>query len=234
MEPTSHRVKADTHINFLPLFVFYIWAVIMTHTSFAFAATQLQTNDINDFLVLQSIVRNSLSTDTRHYIKPRSKETLNNHLSSNMPILGLKHVNTLVAVVLLTHSDNKHAQNLDGYPFDDLGQTNDISVIQSLYVNPHYQGQSLSTKLIKLSAEFSKSSGRNTLIAKAASNNSKSQRAFLKNGFNMASHGVDQTLGHDVVYMRGQTSHVLGIIHAKEIARQNQTALPVTHDRLTM
>lgn len=206
----------------------------MTHTSFTFAATQLQQSDINDFLKLQDIVRNSLSVETRHYIKPRSAETLYNHLASNMPILGLKHENHLAGVVMLTYPNNANAQNLDGYPFDDLGRIADISVIQSLYVDPNHQGQSLSTKLIKLSAEFSKASGRNTLIAKAASHNEKSQRSFLKNGFHIAHNGTDPSLGHDVIYLRGQPSHVLDIIHAKEIVRQNQTSLPVGHDHLTM
>lgn len=206
----------------------------MTHTSFTFAATQLQTNDINQFLELQDVVRNSLSVETRHYIKPRGAETLRNHLASNMPILGLKHDNRFVGVVMLTHPDNANAQNLDGYPFDDLGQMDDISIIQSLYIDPNYRGQSLSTKLIKLAAEFSKISGRDTIIAKAASHNDKSQRSFLKNGFNVATNGTDPSLGHDVVYMRSQSTHVLNTIQAKELSRSGQTTLPVGRDRLTM
>jgi ribosomal protein S18 acetylase RimI-like enzyme len=207
----------------------------MTHTSFAFAATQLQTNDINQFLELQNLVRNSLSVETRHYIKPRSAETLHNHLESNMPILGLEHNNRLAGVVMLTHPDKGNAQNLDGYPFDDLGQMDDISVIQSLYVDPNYRGQSLSTKLIKLSAQFSKISGRRTLIAKAASNNDKSQRAFLKNGFNVATNGTDPSLGHDVIYMRGKTSGVLNVIQMKHLSNPiPATILEIDNNRLTL
>ncbi len=197
----------------------------MTHTSFAFAATQLQTNDINQFLELQDLVRNSLSVETRHYIKPRNAETLKNHISSNMPILGLRHDNQFVGVVILTHPNNVHAQNLDGYPFDILGNIDDISVIQSLYVDPNYRGQSLSTKLIKLSAEFSSASGRKTLIAKATSNNDKSQRAFLKNGFNIATSGIDPSLGHDVVYMIGKTSDILDIVRTKELSRRSTSTI---------
>ena len=207
----------------------------MTHTSFAFAATQLQTNDIDQFLELQDVVRNSLSVETRHYIKPRSAETLHNHLSSNMPILGLRHENHFAGVVMLTHPNNANAKNLDGYPFDDLGDIDDISVIQNLYVDPQYRGQSLSTKLIKLSAEFSHISDRQTIIAKAASNNDKSQRAFLKNGFNVATNGTDPSLGHDVIYMRGKTSGVLNVIQMKNLSNPiPATILEIDNNRLTL
>ncbi len=206
----------------------------MTHTSFQFSKSTLTTHQINQFLHLQARVRDSLSAQTRHYIKERVHARIADHLNAGMPILTLSDQGKMAGSVMVTYPDHTCAQFLEGYPFDAIDEPSNIAVIQSLYVDPDYRGKGLATKLIKCAADFALESGRTHLIAKAAKNNDKSQRAFLKNGFNVATNGVDPSLGHDIVYMRGETSSVLDVINAKELSRHGQTTLPTTHDRFTM
>lgn len=188
-------------------------------TPSAFSLHQLSHNDIQDIIGLQTRVLDDLEGRGKgHYLKLRTEHQLQNHQDAvpHMPIYGIRNTNgDLVASVMMTYPDAQGDFYLFGYPFADLGPSDDkMAVIQGLIVDKSCEGHGLTKKLFNACAAHASSVGRDKLVAKIAADNAESIQCFARRSFQKAVDGTDIRQGYHVHFMVADTQDVLRCTHA--------------------
>jgi len=162
----------------------------------------LNKGDIPAFLALQSNVLEGLSPEQAHFLKPREKEDLEDHLDAGMPIIWVpdpSNPKKLLAQAILSYAKFDHAlKNTHGYPFNPGDET--VALLQSVAVDPDSKGFKLAKILIDTAIDTAAMRGMGVVIAKVSDDNTASQNLFLSAGFNAAVKGTDPVRGHAVTY----------------------------------
>ncbi len=143
--------------------------------------------DIPAFLALQAKVIAALPEDKKHYLKPRTAEDLEAHLSADMPVIVVKdHDGKIIAQALVTLFNSPAAKNLGDYP--NIG-TDPKAAVQAVQVDPDARGKKLSEVLLNAAKIEAAKLGAASLLAKVATDND-SQKSFISTHFTKAAENV--------------------------------------------
>lgn len=184
-------MKQDFTKNAAPNWEFY--AAYLT-------ATQ---RDLGAFEHLQATVRQDLRSKP-HFIKPRSKADVIEHISARMPVIGVfaqaaNRRRVLAGSALITFPDREEAKYIEGYPLNNA--RNVTTVINTLCTHPDFAGRGVSQHILHAAEYVAGMCGHTGMMAKISVDNVSSRRAFEKAGFNEHSKGFDPKKGYEVVYV---------------------------------
>lgn len=162
----------------------------------------LTEQDIPAIMALQEKVWASLEGEDKHFLKLRSEDDLKLHLSSRMPIIGVKDENgTLVGQCLVSYPVYADAvKNLEGYPIQ--GHEPVTAIVQSLSVDPDHTGKGISQIVLDTAKELAAMTGHLQVYAKISDKNRASQRSFVNASFEAAAAGLDPKQGYPVTYWK--------------------------------
>lgn len=168
-----------------------------------FVVVHLTPEDVAEFTALQQKAWFALDWDKKHQLKIKKPEKVLRHLELGMPLIGIRDTfnnNALVAEAMLTQPVTRDiAVNLEGYPIakKDYATT---GVIQSLCSDPETRGHNLASIVLEFAIKTAKESGIKTIIGKVADDNGASRHVFEKNGFAVASKGLDPVEHYSASY----------------------------------
>lgn len=159
--------------------------------------------NLGAFEHLQATVRHHMRSSP-HFIKPRSKADVVEHINARMPVIGVfaeaaNRRRTLVGAALITFPDREEAKYIEGYPLDNA--RNVTTVINTVCTHPGFAKRGISQLILTAAEYVAGMTGHTGMMAKISTDNISSRKAFEKAGFHEHSTGLDPRKGYEVVYV---------------------------------
>ncbi len=170
------------------------------HQSEKLTAVFLKATDIDAFLDLQNRVRPTL--ERKYHLKDRDGNDLETHFATGHAAIGIKtSQGRLVAQCILAFAGKDGVKNLDGYPIADNAKSY-TAVVQSVCVDPAFQGQGLSGRLLRKALMTAAGQRCTELVSAIADDNLASKAAFEKAGYKPYDSGKDTVNGYRKTYFK--------------------------------
>lgn len=149
-------------------------------SSAPFSPLELTACDIPQILDLIAAVRESLSEDKKHFLKPKTAPELAALLEAGGSILAMKATgqDSLAALTIV----NREKEGL--------------AVLQSVCVHPDFKRLRLVSALMRHGEDWARANNISCLLAKVACTNTGSNQLFSSSGFRVARTGTDEELGY--------------------------------------
>jgi hypothetical protein len=134
------------------------------------------------FAALNNEVREKLAPDQKHYLKPRTVESLVSHTEARMPMIGIvTQGNCLIGGMLISYPHLSEKEHIAGYP---LGTASNVTALaQSVMIKDIFAGCGLSSSMLDQAAGLAAATGYAYMMAKICDTNTPSRNLFSGEGY---------------------------------------------------